>query len=236
MGMAMQVLEANTKTAQLLEDIEQISAAASHELRDQLREALLYCDELRRIAGTGGAPLVTHIEHCIASTMENVSALRQYSYLVQNSENPHTFGLDDVLVRAKAKFHGSMLLNKGEIRWDPAVMPTVNGKSRQLELLFTQLFDNGLKYNRSENPLVEVTYAETPNFHEIIVQDNGIGMEPEYAYLVFGLFKRIEPLGPVKGCGAGLAFAKKIAENHDGVLSMETETGYGCRLTFTLPK
>ncbi len=84
--MAMHTLDRDTRTAQLLDDIEQISAAASHELRDQLREALLYCDELRRIAGTGGAPLVTHIEHCIASTMENVSALRQYAYLVQNSD------------------------------------------------------------------------------------------------------------------------------------------------------
>ncbi|MBM3617909.1 MAG: hypothetical protein FJX23_05115, partial [Alphaproteobacteria bacterium] len=223
MGMAMHTLDRDTRTAQLLDDIEQISAAASHELRDQLREALLYCDELRRIAGTGGAPLVTHIEHCIASTMENVSALRQYAYLVQNSENPQSFALDDVLVRAKAKFHGSMLLHKGDITWNPATMPRVNGRPRQLELLFTHLFENGLKYNRSEKPLVEVTYAETPNFHEIEVRDNGIGMEPEYAFLVFGLFKRIEPLGPVKGCGAGLAYAKKIAENHDGVLTMETE-------------
>lgn len=232
----MEVMEGNDKVTRLLDDIEQISAAASHELRDQLREAMLYCDELRRVSGANGAPLVSHIEHCIASTMENVGALRQYSYLVQNSEKPQTVRLDDVLIRAKAKFHGTLLLNKGDIIWKPEDMPTVQGRPRQLELLFTHLFENGLKYNRSERPLVEVKYLETPHFHELVVEDNGIGMEPEYAFLMFGLFKRIDPLGPVKGCGAGLAFAKKIAENHEAVLSLETEVGYGCRFTLTMPK
>lgn len=232
----MHVLEENEKIAHLLDDIEQISAAASHELRDQLREAMLYCDELRRVSGTAGAPLVTHIEHCISSTMDNVGVLREYSYLVQNSEKPQSIALDDVLVRAKARFHGSPLLNKGDIHWDIHSMPLLHGRPKQLELLFTHLFENGLKYNRSDHPTVQLKTIETENFHEIIVEDNGIGMEPEYAFLVFGLFKRIDPFGPVKGCGAGLAYAKKIAENHAGFLALETEVGYGCRFTLTLPK
>lgn len=228
--------EKTNTTSHLLDDIEQISAAASHELRDQLREAMRYCEELRRISGADGAPLLSHIEHCIESTMENVGALRLYAYLAQNTEPVQAVSLDDILIRAKAKFQGTLLLNKGGIEWNEQAMPVLRARSKQLELLFTHLFDNGLKYNRSAAPMVRVELRDTGNFLEVMVEDNGIGMEPEYAFLVFGLFKRIDPMGPVKGCGAGLAIARKIAMNHDGTLSLSTEPGYGCRFTLTLPK
>lgn len=219
----------------LRDDIEQISAAASHDLRDQLREALGHCARLREVVGHEAQPLIQQVEQCIHGTMENVAALRQYAYLAQNLERPQPVALEDVLARAREHFATQLVARHAAITWDMRLHAPLLGRASQLEQLFRNLFDNGLKYNRAAQPEVRVTVQDTGHFYECMVEDNGDGMEPEFAHLVFGLFKRVEPDGIVKGCGAGLSIAKKVAENHGGAIALACEPGYGCRVTVTLP-
>lgn len=231
------MLNAEEKTlfAHLKDDIEQISAAASHDLRDQLRVALQHCEELRRMTGYEAAPLISRIENCIQDTMDNVAALRQYAYLAQNLERPQPVALEDIMARAREHFASHLIARHARIVWDVNLHAPLLGRPSQLEVMFRHLFDNGLKYNCSPQPEVRVTVNDTGHFYECVVEDNGEGMEPEFAFLVFGLFKRVDPQGVVEGCGAGLSFCKKVAENHGGAISMHCEPGYGCRVTVTLP-
>lgn len=219
----------------LREDIEQISAAASHDLRDQLREALRHCAQLRELVGYEAMPLIQEVEQCVQGTMENVAALRQYAYLAQNLERPQPLSLEDVLARSREHFATQLAARHAAISWDAGLRAPLLGRPAQLELMFRHLFDNGLKYNRSPRPEVRVAMQDTGHLYECVIEDNGDGMEPEYAYLVFGLFKRVEPDGAVRGCGAGLSIAKKVAENHGGAIALACEPGYGCRVTVTLP-
>jgi light-regulated signal transduction histidine kinase (bacteriophytochrome) len=221
--------------AHLRDDIEQISAAASHDLRDHLREAMKYCQDLREMSGLEAQPLISRIEECMQDTMDNVAALRQYAYLAQNLERAQPMALEDVMARAREHFAQQLIARHAHISWSAGMHAPLLGRPAQLELLFRQLFDNGLKYNGSAQPEVHVTVNDTGHFYEISVQDNGEGMEPEFASLVLGLFKRVNPDGVVKGSGAGLAYCKKVAENHGGSIAMQCEIGYGCRVVVTLP-
>lgn len=218
----------------LRDDIEQIAAAASHDLRDQLREALTHCKTLRENTDVAALPVVEKVEQCINDTLANVGALRQYSYLAQNLETVQPLSLEGVLQKARLNNAELLAARNGSISWSPS-LPAIEGRPAQLELLFTHVFQNGLIYNSSPNPQVSVNVVNTGHFYECIIEDNGDGMEPEFAYLVFGLFKRIDPTGPIRGCGAGLSFAKKVAENHGGVMMLDSEPGCGCRVTLTLP-
>lgn len=221
--------------AHLRDDIEQISAAASHDLRDHLREALKHCQDLRDMNGLEGQPLIGRIEECIQDTMDNVAALRQYAYLAQNLERAQPVALEDIMARAKEHFATQLVARHAHIHWSAGLHAPMLGRPAQLELLFRQLFDNGLKYNSHPQPQVQVTVHDTGHFYEVTVEDNGEGMEPEFSALVFGLFKRVDPDGLVKGSGAGLAYCKKVAENHGGSIAMQCEVGYGCRVVVTLP-
>lgn len=231
------MLSAEEKTLfnHLKDDIEQISAAASHDLRDQLREALRHCEDLRGMTGHEAAPLIRQIESCIQGTMDNVAALRQYAYLAQNLERPQPVAMEDIMARARETFASQLIARHARIVWDTDLHAPLLARPVQVEQMFMHLFDNGLKYNRHPQPEVRVTVNDTGHFYECAVEDNGDGMEPEFAFLVFGLFKRADPQGVVKGCGAGLSFCKKVAENHGGSISMRCEPGYGCRVVVTLP-
>lgn len=231
----MTLIEERLKRDSLLQDIEQITAATNHELRDGLREALLYCEEWRQLKGDV-PPMLSRIEQCIERTLENVDALRQFSYLCQNVERPKAVRLEELLQRVRDQCSGLLTVNQGRILWEEPMEAVIWGRIRQLETLFIHLFDNALKYNDSAIPQVWVKVHDAGDVYHITVADNGIGMEEEYTFLIFGLFKRIEPRGAVKGCGVGLAIAKKVVENHGGTLTIQTAPDKGSRLSFALPK
>ena len=67
------------------------------------------------------------------------------------------------------------------------------------------------------------------------VDDNGIGIDPQYAERIFGMFQRLHTRDSFPGTGIGLAIARKVVEHHDGSISAEPRPEGGTRLTFTLP-
>jgi signal transduction histidine kinase len=68
-----------------------------------------------------------------------------------------------------------------------------------------------------------------------VVDDNGIGIDAQYAERIFGMFQRLHTRDAFPGTGIGLAIARKVVEHHDGSISAEPRPEGGTRMTFTLP-
>jgi len=113
-------------------------------------------------------------------------------------------------------------------------IPNVNGDRTKLLLVFKNLIINGIKYNRSEEPQVDVTYSEVDGFHQFCVKDNGIGIDTANHESVFEMFKRLHNRTEYEGSGLGLAFCKKVVNKMGGQIWL-TNADQGSCFYFTIP-
>jgi signal transduction histidine kinase len=98
------------------------------------------------------------------------------------------------------------------------------------------LLDNAVKYRRGA-PILYVKTWNKNNGIIISVKDNGLGISKENLNRVFEKFYRV-PTGnvhDVKGFGLGLAYVKKIVEDHDGQITIESELNVGTKFDIFLP-
>ena len=68
----------------------------------------------------------------------------------------------------------------------------------------------------------------------VTVRDNGVGVDPEHAGRIFGMFSRAD--GERAGTGIGLAVCRRVVEAHGGRIWVEPAAGGGSAFRFTLPR
>ena len=128
-------------------------------------------------------------------------------------------------------------------------MPEVNIIASQFRQLFQNLLSNSLKFVREGvQPVISITHsfmrqkdvvhyqlAPSEIYLNIIIRDNGIGFENEFAGKIFAIFQRLHGRSEYEGSGIGLAICKKIVEHHGGIISAASTPGEGATFTIILP-
>jgi signal transduction histidine kinase len=106
--------------------------------------------------------------------------------------------------------------------------------------LFYNLVNNSLKFSAPDRPPVirvssEMVVREGVEMTKIVISDNGIGFNDEYAEKIFDTFTRLNSKDKYEGTGLGLALCKKIVERHHGRISAAGEKDKGASFTVLLP-
>ena len=106
----------------------------------------------------------------------------------------------------------------------------------RLAQVFQNLIGNALKYRGKEAPCVHVSACERDGWTIFSVEDNGMGIEPEYASQIFGLFKRLHSGQKIPGSGLGLAICQRLVEHYGGRIWLDNSTpGSGSTFCFAIP-
>ncbi|UCD58739.1 MAG: PAS domain S-box protein, partial [Candidatus Hydrogenedentota bacterium] len=115
-------------------------------------------------------------------------------------------------------------------------LPVVRGHERTLVRLMTNLISNAIKFVPPERrPEVCIGATRSGNRVRVSVQDNGIGIAPEYREKIFRMFERLHSRHEYPGTGVGLAIVKKAVELHGGKVGVESEHGKGSTFWFEIP-
>lgn len=134
------------------------------------------------------------------------------------------------VVRAQAESREIEL----ETEFDASLVP-VHGDRKVLKQLLLNLLTNAIKYSQ---PGAVVTVSLHSEGDEVLmeVRDTGRGISPEDQERLFQRFYRAaEGADDVPGTGLGLVIAKRIAESHEGSISVESALGEGSKFTVRLP-
>lgn len=101
---------------------------------------------------------------------------------------------------------------------------------------FKSIIENGIKYNRSSKPAINITSFENEKSWELKFKDNGIGIDPAYHEHIFKMFKRLHNKNDYPGSGIGLSTLKTIVEKLGGHISLDSKLNQGSEFTINLPK
>lgn len=116
-------------------------------------------------------------------------------------------------------------------------LPVIYGAKLPLYQVMQNLISNAVKYRKKdEEPRVTITALNNHEYWQFSVTDNGIGIEPQFFEKIFVLFQRLHHKEEYSGTGIGLAICKKIIENHNGKIWVESEYGKGSTFHFIINK
>jgi signal transduction histidine kinase len=217
-------------------DLEQFAYVASHDLQEPLRKVSSFCQLLqRRYAGQLDERADQYIEFAVngAQRMQRlINDLLAFSRIGRVTTDFTDVDLGRVVADIAADVHGEEA--DAEVTWAP--LPVVRGEEALLTTLMANLIGNSLKFRRPDRPArVRVTGRMVGSAWEIGVEDNGIGIDAEFADKVFVIFQRLHGRDDYPGTGIGLAVAKKIVEYHGGHVWIDREYAAGAAIRFTLP-
>ncbi len=114
--------------------------------------------------------------------------------------------------------------------------PLILADKDKIKQVLINLFSNAIKYNqKGGNILVLASFDSSSVF--VVIQDSGVGIQPEEVTHLFEKFYRAKPSEEqVPGTGLGLSICKSIIESHNGKISVDSTYGKGSTFSFQLPR
>lgn len=115
-------------------------------------------------------------------------------------------------------------------------LPVMLGERIKIEQVFTNLISNAVKYNSQQQGKIVVSCKMFADHYEFSVKDNGMGIEPEFHEKVFEIFQTLREKGEKESTGIGLSIVKKIVEDQNGKIWINSQLGSGTEFVFTWPR
>jgi PAS domain S-box-containing protein len=233
------VLERTEALMRSNEELQQFAYVASHDLQEPLRTVSIYAQLLaKRYTGQ----LQGDADQFIGFIVDSSRRMEQLIHDLLDFSRVDARGTDFfVRTSCEEALHDAVsnlrsLIDENEALVTHNHLPTVVGDPVQLVRLFQNLLVNSVRYCGEDPPRIRIAAESRDAEWLFSVRDNGIGIEPQYAEKVFGIFKCLNPRDKYPGSGMGLAICRKIVSRHEGRIWVEPTQGPGATFCFTLPR
>jgi len=220
-------------------DLEVFAYSASHDLQEPLRTVAISAQLIEHAASSRLEPdesaFLKEIQTAARRMSGLINDLLEYTRATKYEEGaPPRVDARQVLERVLKDLGGAIQETGANVEMGD--LPAVAMHECRLARLFQNLIGNALKYRGKEVPSVRVTAEERGGWIVFSVSDNGIGIEPQYAEQIFGLFKRLHPRSEFPGNGIGLAICQRVVEQYGGRIWLDrSRIGEGSTFCFSVP-
>jgi len=221
-------------------DLREFAAYASHDLKEPLRKITAFSEMIETQHPEAAGEINSFLNRMkkAVTRMENlIDGLLKFSGVSGGSNKMMEMtDLNRVVQEVIQDLEVRVVQTRAEIKTQD--LPSIECDPFQMQLLFRNLISNSLKYCRSDvAPQICIEGRRKENGDlEIVVKDNGIGIEKEFLEKIFKPFERLHPASKIEGSGIGLAICQRVVECHHGTLIVESEPGGGTRFIINLPE
>jgi chemotaxis family two-component system sensor kinase Cph1 len=218
-------------------DLQHFSYALTHDLQEPLRMVVNFTQLLaQEYEGNLGADADKYISYSVEGALRIDALLKALlDYWEVTERGAQSFSpvdCNDALSKTLLNLQTAIQQSGATVTSD--LLPTVPAEEVMLLRLFQNLIGNSIKYRSAAPPRIHISAARTAGAWLFSVRDNGIGIDPGDAELIFGMFKRLHR-SEIPGTGIGLALCRKVVERHGGRIWVESESGRGTTFKFTIP-
>jgi len=233
-----EIIRLNKQLRDNNKELEHFAYSVSHDLKEPLRMVRSFMKRLEQKYGESlDEKAKKYIFYAVdgAERMDKlINELLEYSRIGRVNNLIEMTDINELLVEVEKLYHSQFEETGGSLNW--AEIPEIKCQKIPLQQLFNNLISNSIKYRKEDvSPEIFITVEERPDEWLFSVADNGKGIEPEYHLVIFDLFRKVDDKS-TSGGGLGLAFCKKIVEEHNGSIWVESEPGKGSTFYFTIEK
>ncbi|MCC5898947.1 MAG: GAF domain-containing protein [Phormidium sp. BM_Day4_Bin.17] len=218
-------------------ELEKFAYVASHDLQEPLNLVSSYVQLLQMRYGDR---LDQDAHDFIGFAVEGVTHMQRliddllaYSRVGSRGEPFRPVSVNEVLERVQVNLQSRIEETHAIIESDD--LPDVMADEIQLMQVFQNLIGNALKFHADSPVTIRICVERDHQMWRFCVEDNGIGLEPQFAERIFSIFQRLHTRDEYPGTGIGLAICKRIVERHGGKIWVESSLGDGSSFYFTLP-
>lgn len=224
-------------------ELDAFAYIASHDLKEPLRTINSYSDLLEvylkkkdlLVSGSKEAQFFHHISNGCSRMATLIAELLEFSRIGREKDNFEEVNPALIIHNVIDQLHKQIEDNDVEINFDEN-LPLIKANPTELHRIFQNLMSNAIKYrSQDKKAKLDIVYSKNGNDEHVFkVQDNGIGIAPEYFDQIFVLFKRLHTKNEYPGTGLGLAICKKSVEYHNGRIWLESEVNKGSTFYFSI--
>jgi PAS domain S-box-containing protein len=221
------------------QDLETFAYSASHDLNEPLRTIAISAQLLERTCADrlegDEAKFLAIILRGVRRMESLIQDLLAYTVATKYEDgSPRSVDSAQVLAAVLETLKGPLEQAGGIVTH--TALPVVAMHESRLAQLFQNLIGNALKYRGPETPRVHISASERDGWCLLSVADNGIGIDPEFADSIFGLFRRLHTRDQYPGSGIGLAICQRIVEHYGGRIWLEKSVvAAGSTFCFSVP-